>query len=387
MRGSPLRTGRGRLRTPWRLLVFGVVVFVADVVVSIGLLLAGLSVTDPTDTTGGTLAVVLALFVATGVALVVATLAAARYLDRRTTADLGLAADARSWRDLAVGGALGAGLVCGAYLAGVAVGAYRPTVEPTAPATLPFVAWLVLVVLAMLAVGVYEELLVRGYLLTNLAEGFTAVVEERGAVVGALLVTSAGFGLLHGVNPAATTVGIATITLAGLLLGLGYVCTGRLALPIGVHVGWNLAHVLLGLPVSGLAIEVALVRTERSGPAVVHGGSFGPEGGLLGVAATLLGIVAVVGYARRTGRGFRTDVAVPTLRDGTRRSTSPTARSTGDDRGPGRGQDDGGSADDVTADAVSIHGGSDDGTSVVGGTADDERDDGRSDGGRTDRER
>lgn len=375
MRGSPLRTGRGRLRTPWRLLVFGVLVLLADVAVATAFLFVGLSVTDPTGATGGTLAAALALFVATGVVLGVATVVAARYLDRRTAADLGLAIDDRSWRDLAVGGVLGAGLVAGAYLAGLALGAYRPTVDPTAPPTLPFVAWLALVALAMLAVGVYEELLVRGYVLTNLAEGFTAVVDERGAVVGALLVTSAGFGLLHGVNPAATTLGVATITLAGLLLGLAYVCTGRLALPIGVHVGWNLAHVLLGVPVSGLAIEVALVRTEPSGPAVVHGGSFGPEGGLLGLCATLVGIVAVVGYARRTGRGFRTDVAVPTLRDDARRQASPTAQSRGGDRSRAGGTDDGGSGGGAIDDGASIDGGSDDGVTVVG-TAEDESDGG-----------
>lgn len=301
---------------PWRFLLFGLVVLLVSNAVTLVFLLAGLEITEPGDATGSQLAGVVALFVANGAALVGATVLAARALDRRTLADLGLGIGAHWWRDLAVGGALGVGLVGGAYVAGLAVGVFEARPEPTAPPGYPLVAWLGLVALMMVAVGVSEEVLVRGYLLTNLAEGFTAVVTDRRAVAGALAVSSVGFGLLHGINPAASPLGIATISVAGLLLGLGYVCTGSLALPIGLHVTWNLTHVLLGLPVSGLAVEVALLETRRSGPAVVHGGAFGPEGGLLGLAATLLGCLVVVGYARHTGRGDPPDVAVPELLTG-----------------------------------------------------------------------
>lgn len=311
MRGSPLRTDRGRLRLPWRLLLFGVLFLLVDTAVTLAFLLAGLEVLDPEGATGADLALILARFVASGVAISALTLAAARHLDRRTVADLGVAFDARWWRDLAAGGALGVGLIGGAYIAGLVLGVYEATVAPTAPPGLPLAVWLALVVLTMVAVGVYEELVVRGYLLTNLAEGLAAVVPERWAVVAALLASSLGFGLLHGINPGATTLSLGTITLAGVLLGLGYVCTGRLALPTGVHVTWNLSHVLLGLPVSGLAVDVSLVQTERSGPVAVHGGAFGPEGGLLGLAATAIGCLAVVGYARLAGRGVQRRIAVP----------------------------------------------------------------------------
>lgn len=313
MRGSPLRTDQGRLRLLWRFLLFGLLFLAVDTAVSLSFYLAGLEVFDPADATGAELAGVLALFVVNGAAVVAVTLVAARFLDRRTVADLGVTFDADWWRDLAVGGALGVGLIGGAYLVGLAVGVFEARLVPTAPTGYPLVAWLALVALMMVAVGISEELIIRGYLLTNLAEGFTAVVTDRWAVAGALFVSSVGFGLLHGINPDVTTLGIATITLAGVLLGLGYVLTGSLALPIGVHVTWNLTHVLLGLPVSGLAVDVALVETRHSGPAVVHGGPFGPEGGLLGLTATLLGILAVVGYARHTGREDSTGVAVPTL--------------------------------------------------------------------------
>lgn len=335
MRGSALRTDRGRLRTPWRFLLFGILLLVVANVVSLGFLLAGLEVFDPARASGTELAEVLAVFVVNGTALAAATLAAVRFVDRRTVRDVGLTFDVYWWRDLAVGLALGSGLVCGAYLAGLAVGVYDATLAPSAPPGYPFLAWLGLVSLTMVAVGVYEELIVRGYLLTNLAEGFTAVLGARLAIAGALVVSSVGFGLLHGVNPEATALAIATVALAGVFLGLGYVLTGSLALPVGAHVAWNLVHVLLGLPVSGLAVDVAVVETERSGPVLVHGGAFGPEGGLLGLAATLLGCLAVVGYARRTGRGLRDGVAIPELLGDVERPDRTPRDGRGDDERDG----------------------------------------------------
>jgi len=212
---------------------------------------------------------------------------------------------------------------------------YDAAFDPAGPDGRPLLVWLALVTATMVAVGLYEELLLRGYVLTNLAEGFTAVLDPRAAVAAALTLSSVAFGLLHGRNPDADSLGLLTITLAGLLLGLGYVCTGRLALPVGLHTTWNLTHVLLGLPVSGLRLGIRLVDTEVSGAELIHGGGFGPEGGVLGLAATLVGCLAVVGYGRLTGRGFRADVAVPGLRarearGGTERTAEQTEGRTTD---------------------------------------------------------
>ena len=312
--GSLLRTPAGRLRTPLRLLVAVVFFLAASVGATVAAAAAGVAL-DPEGTAGPGLAGVLAALVLNGAVLSAAVVVAARYLDRRRLADVGLSVDAGWWLDLGAGAALGVGLVGGAFLVGLAVGAYEAAVAPGAPGGAPVVAWVALVAAAMAAVAAYEELLLRGYLLTTLAAGVTAAVGRTGAVVAALFVSSVAFGLLHGVNPAATTLGLLTITLAGGLLGLGYVYTGRLALPVGLHATWNLTHVLLGLPVSGVELGVRLVATEPRGAEVVHGGAFGPEGGVLGLSATLVGAVAVVGYARLTGRGFRTAVAVPALRE------------------------------------------------------------------------
>jgi len=308
-----LFTPDGRLRAPWRLLVVGVAFVVVNVAVTLAVLAAGLPV-DPTRTEGPGLAAALGVLVLDGLVAALLVLAAARVVDRRVLPDVGWRLDGRTGSDLAAGLAIGLGLVGAAYAAGVALGVYDPAVDPAAPPGYPFAVWLAVLTAAMVVVAVYEELLLRGYVLTNLAEGLTAFLGRRASVAAALVVSSLGFGLLHGANPAASPRSLATVTLAGLLLGLAYVYTGSLSFPVGLHVTWNLSGVLLGLPVSGLEIPVRLVRTEVTGDPAVHGGGFGIEGGLLGLGATVLGCLAVVGYARLTGRTFRTEIATPALR-------------------------------------------------------------------------
>lgn len=308
-----LYTSDDRFRMPWRLLAAGVLFVLVQLGVALSFGAFGVPL-DPTRASGSVRLLALAAFAGSGFTIAVTTLLAAWYLDRREIADIGLALDGYWWRDFAAGLGLGVALIGGAYLAGVVLGVYDPRLSPSGPSGYPVVVWLVAMVGVMCVVGVYEELLLRGYLLTNLAEGLTALVGLRGAVVGALAISSLGFGALHGANPNATAVGVVTIALAGVLLGLGYVCTDSLALPIGVHITWNLTHVLLGVPVSGLDLGIRVVETSVSGSRLIHGGSFGPEGGLLGLATTVCGCVFVVWYARLTGRGFAEEIAVPSLR-------------------------------------------------------------------------
>ncbi|MDS0297402.1 CPBP family intramembrane metalloprotease [Halogeometricum sp. S1BR25-6] len=219
-------------------------------------------------------------------------------VDRRTLTDLGLGLDRDWWLDLGFGLLLGAALMTGIFLLGVSVGWFR--VEGTfSGGSRGFLAGFALLTLTFLAVGVSEEVLSRGYLLTNVAEGLSGYTSRTVAAGVAVLVSSVVFGLAHLQNPNATLVSMFGISLAGIFLAAGYVLTDELAIPIGLHVTWNLFQGgVYGFPVSGLGIGANVVDTVETGPDVFTGGAFGPEAGLLGMSAVVVGTVAVVAYVR-----------------------------------------------------------------------------------------
>jgi len=150
-------------------------------------------------------------------------------------------------------------------------------------------------------VGVYEEVLSRGYHLVNLAEGFNGNrINERWALVLAFIVSSLIFGLLHMGNPNATWISTLNISLAGIFLGLGMVLTGSLAIPIGLHITWNFFQGnVFGFAVSGVNTGATIIATESAGDQWLMGGPFGPEAGLLGLVAILLGSLLTILWIRQ----------------------------------------------------------------------------------------
>lgn len=146
------------------------------------------------------------------------------------------------------------------------------------------------------AAAVTEELLFRGVLLR--------LVEERAGTWVALLVTAVLFGAMHLTNPEATLWGATAIAIeAGGMLGAAYVATRTLWLPIGLHAGWNLAAAaIFGTEVSGNDTPQGLLAGVTSGPALISGGEFGPEGSVLAVLAGAALTVVFLRLAHRRGR-------------------------------------------------------------------------------------
>jgi uncharacterized protein len=134
--------------------------------------------------------------------------------------------------------------------------------------------------LALLA-GIVEEILFRGLLFRL----FSKIL----GTWGALLVTSALFGLAHAANPGATVSSSLAIALeAGILLGSAYATTSRLWLPIGLHVGWNFTEgSLFGMTLSGNDVGTGLLRGSLSGSQILTGGAFGPEASIIAVIVCL----------------------------------------------------------------------------------------------------
>ncbi len=225
---------------------------------------------------------------------------AGRFLDRRPFADFGFHLDKGWLLDLFFGMLLGASLMTFIFLTELVFGWVSVTgsFESVMPGA-SFAPEILLATGIFLCVGFYEEMLSRGYLLRNLAEGLNLPgLGPRGAVLAAWLLSSGVFGVLHAFNPNATPVSTINIALAGLLLGLGYILTGELAIPIGLHIAWNFFEGnVYGFPVSGLnPIGATFLTIKQGGPDLFTGGAFGPEGGLLEPAAVLLGCLLIVAW-------------------------------------------------------------------------------------------
>ena len=214
-----------------------------------------------------------------------------RLLDRRRLRDFGLNLS-RDWlADFLFGLVLGAGLMTGVFLVELGLGwlevtgTYRTTIAGES-----FVWAILAPAVLFTGVAIVEELLARGYLLRNVAEGlaFPSLGGARGGLVVACLISSVFFALGHANNPNTTWVSTVNI---GVFLALGYMLTGQLGIPIGLHISWNFFQAsVFGFAVSGVSrFRTTFVATEQVGPELWTGGTFGPEAGLMGLAAMLTG--------------------------------------------------------------------------------------------------
>ncbi len=280
---------RGRLRTPYRLVIHAVGVLVGYVLSAILVWAAG----------GATVARAAAVALQT-IAVVLVTWAAARWLDRRSPLELIGRFDRSAALELVFGTALGGGLIVLVAVAeGALSGASYAAVGLTSATLLRALAASIFFV----SVAIDEELWFRAYQLTNLAEGVEGWLGPRSARAAALVISALVFGLAHAMNPNASLLATGNIAIGGLFLGVSYAITGRLFVALGLHFAWNTAQCFLDMPVSGQTLyDELLVHREETGDDVITGGAFGPEAGLLGLAAMVVGLVLCVIHARLSGR-------------------------------------------------------------------------------------
>jgi membrane protease YdiL (CAAX protease family) len=161
-------------------------------------------------------------------------------------------------------------------------------------------AALLVVGLTLACVAAGEELMMRGVVLQQVTRGWGA---RAGVIVSSLL-----FTLLHlpnlfttEVRPLVGAIALAVLLLLGIVLGLGALLTRSLWLPIALHGSWNFAQgPLFGLAISGHPSN-GLLQLDLTGADWVTGGSFGPEGGLVGLLAVALCGAVLGAYARASG--------------------------------------------------------------------------------------
>jgi membrane protease YdiL (CAAX protease family) len=219
-------------------------------------------------------------------------------LRRQPLSAIGLRLDVRWLLQVLCGIAFGAAQMLAIVVLIYATGGVRFSLDPAGGVdALAYGAW------AFAWVALLEELLFRGFVFQRLIDGIGAP--------GAQLVMAALFAIAHWGNPGmqGTTEVWATIDLAlgAILLGLAYLRTGSLALPIGMHFGWNwLQGSWLGFDVSGQDQAGWLLPHLLDKPQWLSGGVFGPEASIF---AVLIDVVAILLLWRWKGvardRGLR----------------------------------------------------------------------------------
>jgi uncharacterized protein len=215
------------------------------------------------------------------------TFAFTRGWDRRPLSSVGFTIDAGAGVQFLAGLALGGALMGAIFAVEAGLGwLHVHQVLPFPRAVEHAAIWLG----ALLPAAAAEEVMLRDYT-------FQALQEQWGGTA-ATLITAVMFGALHGINPHAGWGSFAGILVSGILFGAAVLATGRLWLPIGLHVAWNLFEgPVLGFPVSGFVFPSDLTPVV-TGPPLWTGGRFGPEAGLLGTLACAAGALILLAIAR-----------------------------------------------------------------------------------------
>lgn len=203
--------------------------------------------------------------------VILATVAMTRYVDRKPLSAIGFS-DKSAVRNFGVGTVFG--IVLLAVLLGVLalldcvrVGIGRG----------PFNSDFLWVTLALLFNTIQQEALVHGYV--------QQMVRARFGSAAGVVVSSVVLVLLHWTLFEAKTLLLLTnLFAAGVLLGIAFLYSRSLWLPIGIHFGWNyIQGPILGLPLTSVDLwNSDLVYVVGSD--YVTGGSVGLEGGIVASA-------------------------------------------------------------------------------------------------------
>jgi uncharacterized protein len=140
--------------------------------------------------------------------------------------------------------------------------------------------------MAFALTAIAEEGFVRGYALVQLSRAIS--------FWPAAIITSLVFAALHLTHATETPIALFQAGLIALVWAYSFRRSGGLWFACGFHAAWDFTQTFLfGVPDSGMSASDVLMHSSLHGPALLTGGSAGPEGSLLALPITAVaGIVA-----------------------------------------------------------------------------------------------
>jgi uncharacterized protein len=201
-----------------------------------------------------------------------------RWIDRKSFISLGLNLNAYGW-DAIAGGMLATFIICASSLL-LKITGHLKWMDIIFDAKALFLAFG-----SVLIISFYEELIFRGYILSNLLDSFPGWL--------ALLISSLLFMIFHGTGQAA--VGffpLANSFIMALILGLNFIYSRNLWFSICFHVGWK----FLEGPAFGFSGDESFqtfLQPDLNGDINITGGTNGLEGSVILTAVALLSLIAL----------------------------------------------------------------------------------------------
>lgn len=299
MKSLLINKEESRLRTGWRIIIFILLFWVLSAtVLVIRPLLGDISKSEFLE--GYSLLIVGILALATTIAVPIGR----KFLDKKTLVSLGLKFNRTAVKDLFAGfliSGLMALLFFGILLAFnlIEFKGIQFVLNPEQGISSGFLNYmsvlslgsLLLILLEHSLVGYWEELVFRGYLLQNFAEGMGWTL--------AVVISCILYGLIHAMNPNAGLLSTVIIMTFGFLRIYGYLTTKMLWLSMGMHIGWNFFQgPIFGFSASGHQHAHLTAIAFTSEKAWLTGGAFGPEGSILIIPILLLALWIMNWYSK-----------------------------------------------------------------------------------------
>jgi uncharacterized protein len=219
-------------------------------------------------------------------------------LRKEPLSSVGYRLDRRWFKEIALGTLLGIGTVLAVVGMIWAIGGVRFELDPARS-----VGTLITGLYIFLFAALMEENLFRGFIFQRLLDGI--------GIWPAQIILASLFALGHWGNPgmqgSTEIVASLDLFLGAILLGLAYLRTRSLALPIGLHLGWNWAQgYILGFGVSGYGHAGWWQPFFQGKAEWLTGGSFGPESSIFSPLVSLLMIALLWRWKGSTAAAAKT---------------------------------------------------------------------------------
>lgn len=136
------------------------------------------------------------------------------------------------------------------------------------------------IILFFLVLALFEEVVFRGILYTNLRSHFS--------LLSSMVISTLLFVVLHLKNAGINITSIISITLGALILNLLTEYTGDIWMSLGFHFSWNLIQGIMGYTVSGDNEMISILISSKTGSSLLTGGEFGIEASPITLSVLLL---------------------------------------------------------------------------------------------------